>query len=522
MEMGWIFFLMSSSLYEALQATNMTACSTTNLFFLSHTSSIFKSSSSSSSMMITSTGLPSVNPSLELHTAKLYSNSEEQQSSPTKEEQLSLQLEEEGESKVTILSNSNTNTNTNTNTAQSTIQDVYLIDLSTSCIEEDAVRRESEMAEMVAPLSYQHPLRWNVFSFSFPCLSSLLSTPVRFPRSQLVWRYPHRVYHLMVKGDDQIADVDCVDVQHLTMSSSSSSIEIGEEKKERREEEEEKEDKKKTEKKEMKEEKREDKKGKKGKKGKKEEEEVEVIDKRENLVMSKKGVRMIYMATTENSTSTPSTTSPGSKKQRRKSCEIASSSQPSEESLQIISFLSQHPTLVLTLLHTPFFLVCSDSPLFTQLMRSLLLARKLAQVTVENLRALLLPCTATTAYLFFPAGKEKASNLAGFQEKDCQKILCENQSADLTYFWRHLLNEMSSKSDEKEVPISGIQPGDLYSYNLLRRQNPLRESPENDDCEEIAKLRSKLTSRQIKEMRGERRTTIGDLGVILKSQLEEE
>ena len=457
-------------------------------------------------MLITSTGLPSVNPALELHTAKLYSIPEEQPSSPTKEEQCSLQLEEEGESKVTVLSNSNTNTNTNT--AQSTIQEVYLIDLSTSCIDEDSVRRESEMAEMASTLSYQHPLRWNVYSFSFPCLSSLLSTPVRFPRSQLVWRYPHRVYHLMVKGEDQIADVDCVDIKHLTMSSSSSSVMNIEE---------------------VKEEKKGKKKGRTGKKGKKEEEEVEMIDKTENLVMSKKGVRMIYMATTDNSTpsstsssTTTSSTSPGSKKQRRKSCEIASAFQSSEESIQIISVLSQHPTLVLTLLHTPFFLVCSNSPLFTQLMRSLLLARKLAQVTVENLRALLLPCTATTAYLFIPAGKEKASSLAGFREKDCQKILCGNQSADLVYFWRHLLDEMSSKSDEKEVPISGIQPGDLYSYNLLRRQNPLRESPENDDCEEIAKLRSKLTSRQAKDMRGERRATIGDLGVILKSQLEEE
>ena len=236
-----IAVLMSSSVCEALQATGMSACSTTNLFFFSHSSSLLLSSSSSTT------------------TTTLLSNSVHFLTSSTTH------------------ANTNTNTNTNTytnanananaNATQSrTSQEVFFIDLGIKCIETNIIQDETERLQSQSSTSYYTPLVWKTYSCSLLCLSSLLSTPLHFPLARCEWKYPRKTLQLQIQQEVEIEEIECVDIQRLT---------IGEMTKKKKEEEEEdivqsnelvsdlKKD-------------------------------VEVIDLSENLVMSKKGVRMIY------------------------------------------------------------------------------------------------------------------------------------------------------------------------------------------------------------------------------------
>ena len=223
-----IAVLMSSSVCEALQAAGMSACSTTNLFFFSHSSSLLLSLSSSSST-----------------TTTLLSNS------------------------VNFLTSSTThaNANANANATQSrTSQEVFFIDLGIKCIETNIIQDETERLQSQSSTSYYTPLVWKTYSCSLLCLSSLLSTPLHFPLARCEWKYPRKTLQLQIQQEVEIEEIECVDIQRLT---------IGEMTKKKKEEEEEdivqsnelvsdlKKD-------------------------------VEVIDLSENLVMSKKGVRMIY------------------------------------------------------------------------------------------------------------------------------------------------------------------------------------------------------------------------------------
>ena len=186
-----------------------------------------------------------------------------------------------------------------------------------------------------------------------------------------------------------------------------------------------------------------------------------------------------------------------------------------------MSLLSQHPTMISTLLHTPYFLIKGESPCFIQLMRSLLINRKLAQATLCNQRVLLFPFTATIAYLFVPAGR-KAACFPGFQESDCYAVLNKASSSDLTYFWRYLLDAWSRQLDAKEVPISGVQPGDLYMDSLIRRPGMGKEMARGEENMDIVKLRSKLSSMNVNATSTERGGNLSTIGIIMKSQLEDE
>ena len=110
---------------------------------------------------------------------------------------------------------------------------------------------------------------------------------------------------------------------------------------------------------------------------------VEGIDLSENLVMSKKGVRMIYSEPAVEVSPIPFS-SPLNKKSTKgsntnlvlSSKQSSSSSSLSQETqsfpnnnnnnkdnlLSIMSLLSQHPTMISTLLHTPYFLIKGEFP----------------------------------------------------------------------------------------------------------------------------------------------------------------
>ena len=112
---------------------------------------------------------------------------------------------------------------------------------------------------------------------------------------------------------------------------------------------------------------------------------VEVIDLSENLVMSKKGVRMIYSEPAVEVSPIPFS-SPLNKKStkgsntnlvlssKQSSSSSSSSSQETQSFpnnnknnnkdnlLSIMSLLSQHPTMISTLLHTPYFLIKGEFP----------------------------------------------------------------------------------------------------------------------------------------------------------------
>ena len=103
-----IAVLMSSSVCEALQATGMSACSTTNLFFFSHSSSLLLSSSSST-------------------TTTLLSNS------------------------VHFLTSSTTHANANA-TQSRTSQEVFFIDLGIKCIETNIIQDETERLQSQSSL----------------------------------------------------------------------------------------------------------------------------------------------------------------------------------------------------------------------------------------------------------------------------------------------------------------------------------------------------------------------------------
>ena len=301
---------MSSSVCEALQATGMSACSTTNLFFFSHSSSLLLSSSSSTS------------------TTTLLSNS------------------------VHFLTSSTTHANANA-TQSRTSQEVFFIDLGIKCIETNIIQDETERLQSQSSTSYYTPLVWKTYSCSLLCLSSLLSTPIHFPLARCEWKYPRKTLQLQIQQEVEIEEIECVDIQRLT---------IGEMKKKKEEEEEDivqsnelvsdlKKD-------------------------------VEVIDLSENLVMSKKGVRMIYSEPAVEVSPIPFS-SPLNKKSTKgsntnlvlSSKQSSSSSSSSQETqsfpknnnntnnlLSIMSLLSQHPTMISTLLHTPYFLIKGEFP----------------------------------------------------------------------------------------------------------------------------------------------------------------
>ena len=470
-----IAVLMSSSVCEALQATGMSACSTTNLFFFSHSSSLLLSSSSSST------------------TTTLLSNS------------------------VHFLTSSTTHANANANATQSrTSQEVFFIDLGIKCIETNIIQDETERLQSQSSTSYYTPLVWKTYSCSLLCLSSLLSTPLHFPLARCEWKYPRKTLQLQIQQEVEIEEIECVDIQRLT---------IGEMKKKKKKEEEEEEDI--VQSNELVSDLKKD---------------VEGIDLSENLVMSKKGVRMIYSEPAVEVSPIPFS-SPLNKKSTKgsntnlvlSSKQSSSSSSSSQETqsfpknnnnnkdnlLSIMSLLSQHPTMISTLLHTPYFLIKGESPCFIQLMRSLLINRKLAQATLCNQRVLLFPFTATIAYLFVPAGR-KAACFPGFQESDCYAVLNKASSSDLTYFWRYLLDAWSRQLDAKEVPISGVQPGDLYMDSLIRRPGMGKEMARGEENMDIVKLRSKLSSMNVNATSTERGGNLSNIGIIMKSQLEDE
>ena len=465
-----IAVLISSSVCEALQATGMSACSTTNLFFFSHSSSLLLSSSSSST------------------TTTLLSNS------------------------VHFLTSSTTHANANA-TQSRTSQEVFFIDLGIKCIETNIIQDETERLQSQSSTSYYTPLVWKTYSCSLLCLSSLLSTPLHFPLARCEWKYPRKTLQLQIQQEVEIEEIECVDIQRLT---------IGEMTKKKEEEEDI------VQSNELVSDLKKD---------------VEVIDLSENLVMSKKGVRMIYSEPAVEVSPIPFS-SPLNKKStkgsntnlvlssKQSSSSSSSSSQETQSFpknnnnnkdnlLSIMSLLSQHPTMISTLLHTPYFLIKGESPCFIQLMRSLLINRKLAQATLCNQRVLLFPFTATIAYLFVPAGR-KAACFPGFQESDCYAVLNKASSSDLTYFWRYLLDAWSRQLDAKEVPISGVQPGDLYMDSLIRRPGMGKEMARGEENMDIVKLRSKLSSMNVNATSTERGGNLSTIGIIMKSQLEDE
>ena len=321
-----------------------------------------------------------------------------------------------------------------------------------SSITSDMIQGLSQQYQAQSTMPHSIPLQWSAIPFSLPCLSSLLPTPLLFPLHNTSKRFPHRKFPLFI-NHIQVEEVDCIDIHHLSKS---------------------------------------------------EDKPVPETIPKEQLVISSKGVRMIYTNVSQ-------------------SPETVTSQPVSSPPLIITSLLSHHPTLVQTLLHTPFYLIVAHSHTFSQLMRSLLLSHKLAQATLQEQYVIFLPLTSTSAYLFFPAGFESAS-LVGFKEEDCSMAL-NSSTTDLTHYWTHMLEDMKSTNESEDISVSGVLPGDLCAYSLLRKLQQSGGKEENRPNEEefLSDLRDKLTHANLEEAATKEGTLhVGDIRMILHSQLEEE
>lgn len=331
-------------------------------------------------------------------------------------------------------------------------QPITLIDMGSCSLSSEAIQRLSDVYQTQSTIPHSIPLQWSVIPFSLPCLSSLLPTPLFLPIQKNSRMFPCQVFTLFIEHTE-VEDIQCIDINHLSKT---------------------------------------------------EEKPLSETTPKEQLVVSSKGVRMIYTDVTEPS-------------------KISVTSPTSSPHLIITSLLSHHPTLVLTLIHTPFYLIVAQSHTFSQLMRSLLLSHKLAQAMLQDCHVILLPFTSTSAYLFFPAGTESAS-LSGFKEVDCSVAL-ESSTTDLTHYWTYMIESMKNSNEPGEVPVSGVLPGDLCAYSLLRRLRQSSVKEDNMPKEELflSELREKLKSANLEEAaKKEGNLHIGDVSMILRSQLEEE
>ena len=84
---------------------------------------------------------------------------------------------------------------------------------------------------------------------------------------------------------------------------------------------------------------------------------------------------------------------------------------------------------------------------------------------------------------------------------------------------------MKSTNESEDISVSGVLPGDLCAYSLLRKlqQSGVKEENRPNEEEFLSDLRDKLTHANLEEAATKEGTLhVGDIRMILHSQLEEE
>ena len=94
-------------------------------------------------------------------------------------------------------------------------------------------------------------------------------------------------------------------------------------------------------------------------------------------------------------------------------------------------------SFVNSLIASPFFLLFGRSSSFIHLMRSLLLTRKAAVISLSSSSPVLLPLTTTSAYLIF-LHQASPFALRGMRERDCADLLRAGNT-DAFLVWHHVL-----------------------------------------------------------------------------------
>ena len=204
----------------------------------------------------------------------------------------------------------------------------------------------------------------------------------------------------------------------------------------------------------------------------------------ENLVMSTKGTRVLMDLedySKEKQTETQKTNSelPSTSAKPRKIEKLAISGiqRITEESIRSI-------------LSLPFYLLFSQSPLFIQLTRSLVLNQNMAYVSLTEIPGFLLPFTSNCCYLFV-----ESIPALEMEERDCSDCVNEG-STDLFAFWNH-----------------------QFEQKLSLNTNSQSERPEETAVKEI---RGKLLSTSLDAIEsGPKFLHMGDVSMVLKSQIKD-
>ena len=139
-----------------------------------------------------------------------------------------------------------------------------------------------------------------------------------------------------------------------------------------------------------------------------------------DLVLSKKGTRVIMSVEDYSKEKQVSQKEESVKPKIMEQIRICETCPTTADSLQSI-------------LSSPFYLLFSESSVFIQLMRSLVLKQSLARAEYNQIPALILPISSTTCYLFLEEGR-----ISGMEEEDCLALLNAG-STDLFAFWNHSL-----------------------------------------------------------------------------------
>ena len=240
----------------------------------------------------------------------------------------------------------------------------------------------------------------------------------------------------------------------------------------------------------------------------------------ENLVMSTKGTRVLMDLedySKEKQTETQKTNSelPDNSAKPRKI-----------EKLGIFGIHKITEESIRSILSLPFYLLFSQSPLFIQLTRSLVLNQNMAYVSLTEIPGFLLPFTSNCCYLFV-----ESIPALEMEERDCSDCVNEG-STDLFAFWNHQFEQnqlrfsllpLSTSESLSKAKIPALFPGDLSIFCYLRKlslnTNSQSERPEETAVKEI---RGKLLSTSLDAIEsGPKFLHMGDVSMVLKSQIKD-
>lgn len=240
----------------------------------------------------------------------------------------------------------------------------------------------------------------------------------------------------------------------------------------------------------------------------------------ENLVLSTKGTRVLMDLedySKEKQTKTQKTNS-----------ELPSNSAKPRKIEKLAIFGTQKITeaSIRSILSLPFYLLFSQSALFIQLTRSLVLNQNLACVSLTEIAGFLLPLTSNCCYLFV-----ESLPALEMEETDCSDCVNEG-STDLFAFWNHQLEHtqprlallsLSTSESPPKTKIPALFPGDLSVFCYLRKLSLNANSqPERPEETAVKEIRGKLLSTSLDAIEsGPKFLHMGDVSMVLKSQIKD-